>query len=164
MFSTPITLKAILLASLAATTQAAAITPSEKPGKRGISGNNASILTCFTLNDGQCGMTASYTNGEKRQTVSFTNASPVGCTVAMLKKQTNDEGFWVDVDLFGSTPGGNIGWNPSGEEIELGKASSSNEDPDYISKRCSEEFTWTKTVDTSKSGENYWNDLDKKLY
>ncbi|KAH6647958.1 hypothetical protein BKA67DRAFT_579046 [Truncatella angustata] len=166
MFSNTITLKTALLATLAATAQAAAVPQSDnKAEKRGIPDNNASILTCFRLNDASCGMTASYTNGQERQTVSYGNSGTVGCAISMLNEHSNDAGFWVNVDIVGSTPGGNIGWKPNGNKIELGKATTSNEDADYITKRCQEEFTWGNgKVDTSKSGESYWNELDTKLY
>lgn len=128
-----------------------------------IAGNEASSLLCFTVGNKKCGIAVTYTNGQTRQTVRYQTGGTYACAYQALQKHTNDAGFWADLDIFG-TAGMHIGFNSKNTEIALGKATSSSNGQQYMNGRCQNEFGFTEGVDTGKSGEAYWGDLEKKLY
>lgn len=134
-----------------------------------IVGNEASVLLCdqpFTGNQGvsgKCGIFATYTNGQTRQSVSYQTGGQNLCAFEELQKHTNSAGFWVDINIFGSSKGANIGYNPTGKSISLGTATSSSSDQAYLNGRCLNEFGWSG-VNTDTSSEAFFANLGTKLY
>lgn len=128
-----------------------------------ILGNEASSLICVTPDDKKCGIYMTYTNGQKRETVKYQTGGRIACAFQMLRKKTNENGFWADLEFFG-TAGFHIGFNPTRQEIALGDATFSNNNQDRLNGRCRNEFGWTESVDVAKSGEAFWGNLDRNLY
>jgi hypothetical protein len=128
-----------------------------------IPGNEASFLLCNTPGSGKCGIFATYTNGQTRQSVSYQTGGSTACALQFLQKHTNGAGFWVDLNIFGSTRGVNIGYNPTGRSISLGTATSSNNNQAYLNGRCQNEFGFGN-IDTSNSAESFYGNLGTKIY
>lgn len=87
------------------------------------------------------------------------------CSIQLLRKHTNDNGFWVNINFIGSA-GANIGYDPTGRSIALGVATWSSSDQEHLEARCLNEFGWGPgEVDVDAgSGESAWFDMDQKLY
>lgn len=162
-------MKLSILASLMATSQALALAlPTPDTNSTSliiprIIGNEASVLLCVQPNSKKCGIFATYTNTATRQSVKYETGGQTYCAYQFLQKHTNSAGFWVDLDIFGSSKGANIGYNPTGRKITLGKATSSSSSQSYLDGRCGNEFGW-RGVDTGSSGESFFGDLGTKLY
>ncbi|KAJ2981844.1 hypothetical protein NQ176_g1771 [Zarea fungicola] len=130
---------------------------------RRILGNDAQSLLCITPGDRKCGLWVSYTNGQTRQSVKYESGGTTACAFNLLRKHTNNAGFWANLNFLGSA-GMNIGYNPTGSSIALGKATWSVNGQAHLNARCLNEFGWKDNVDTSKSSETFWGNLGKKLY
>ncbi|KAJ3497838.1 hypothetical protein NLG97_g1595 [Lecanicillium saksenae] len=130
---------------------------------RRIVGNEAETLLCVAVGNSKCGLWVTYTNGQSRQTVKYESGGTTGCAFGLLQKHTNDAGFWADLNIFGSA-GMNIGYNPTGASIALGKSTWSSEDQSYLQGRCLNEFGWKDTIDTSKSTDAFYGDMSQKLF
>ncbi|KAL6706351.1 hypothetical protein ACN47E_005641 [Coniothyrium glycines] len=163
-------MKTFILTGVIAISQAAAMAVPEPKDvsldhalEARIVGNEASFLLCNTPGSGKCGIFATYTNGQSRQSVSYQTGGTTKCSYEFLQKHTNGAGFWVDLNIFGSSRGANIGYNPTGKSISLGTATSSSNGQTYLNGRCQNEFGWGN-IDTSNSGESFWGNLATKLY
>ncbi|CAK7567720.1 MAG: hypothetical protein SEPTF4163_005688 [Sporothrix epigloea] len=144
-------------------------------GKRRI-GNDATFLYCVTP-DHECGIFATYTNGDTRQTVSWKTGNPTSdaqvvesnqdsCLLEMYKKHTNDAGFWLNLDFHWDATSHTIGYNPTGDSIVLGDASWSSTDSNYLNGRCMNEFgsEFSSVATDYGSVELNWTDLGQTLY
>lgn len=158
------TIQALSLASMLAIAQASPVASTDNNDlDRRIIGNEATSLLCITPGDKKCGLWVSYTNGKTRQSVKYESGGTTGCAFGLLRKHTNNAGFWADLNFIGSA-GLNIGYNPTNSDIALGKSSWSNNNQAHLNARCLNEFGWRDNVDTSKSTESFWGDLSKKLF
>ena len=129
---------------------------------------DASVLTCQTGDasnprDGTCGFYATYTDGNRRESVASEGSTPPTCSYKLFRKHTNKAGFWHDFEIFGDDKGDVIGFNPTGKKILLnGKPREKLKDPEYIRGRCKNEF---KGFDGKKSKvtgfELYYKDLEE---
>ncbi|KAJ2974780.1 hypothetical protein NQ176_g5874 [Zarea fungicola] len=128
-----------------------------------IAGNEASALLCITPGNKKCGLFVTYTNGPSRQSVRTQSGGTVACAVQMLRKHTNGAGFWANINAIGNA-GLNIGYNPTNQKMNLGKATWSRNDQAYLRGRCQNEFGWSDVLDTSQSTESFYGDLPKKLF
>lgn len=128
-----------------------------------ILGNEATSLLCVTPSNSKCGLWVSYTNGKTRQSVKYETGGTTACAYQLLRKHTNNAGFWANLNFLGSA-GLNIGYNPTGSSIALGKADWSRNDQAHLNARCLNEFGWRDNVDNSKSSEAFWGNLGKKLF
>src|SRR5579862_1501362 len=79
-----------------------------------IVGNEASILACSTGPNSNCGIWATYTNTQTRQTASRTSYFAVPCALMLSSGPSNSAGFWAKPTLFGSDAGWHIGYTPTG--------------------------------------------------
>ncbi|CAK7270310.1 hypothetical protein SEPCBS119000_004023 [Sporothrix epigloea] len=142
-----------------------------------IEGNDATVLYCF-MDNFMDGFFATYTNGQTRQSVNWTcgndsnnwrvkESNQDWCTWdSHYKKHTNDAGFWLNIDVHTTGDSHTIGFNPTGNSIDLGTASWTSQDPDYLNGRCRNEFGDDfKLVDPDMGSiELTWNNLDQTLY
>lgn len=161
------TVSAVGLASIVGLTQAMAV---GQPGNGNMAqldrkdiAINAAALICITPGSKKCGYSVTYTNGQKRETVNYQTGGQLACSVEMLRKHTNSDGFWANLNFIGSA-GMNIGYNPSGQSIALGDADSTSNDAAHLKARCGNELGWNDDVDTDQSGESTWGNLNQKLY
>ncbi|CAK7567719.1 MAG: hypothetical protein SEPTF4163_005687 [Sporothrix epigloea] len=143
-------------------------TNSTAKAEKRIVGNEATYLFCVSP-DHNCGFFATYTNGETRQTVSWTTgkyATDDECLLAKYQKHTNDAGFWLNINFHWNNPRYYIGYNPTSKIIYLGDATWTLSDQDYLNGRCQNEFgDEFSTADLdSGSKELYWGDLGQPLY
>lgn len=107
-------------------------------------------------------MSVTYSIGQIRQTVKFQTGGFTTCAYQELRTHTNEAEFWANAIIIGST-GLNIGYNPTGKSIRLGKASPSSRDQTYLDGRCRNEFGWGG-VDPGSSGESNWWDIAVNLF
>nr|OQO15897.1 hypothetical protein B0A51_16316 [Rachicladosporium sp. CCFEE 5018] len=109
-----------------------------------VSANESSVLFCFQGDGGKCGVFATYTKKKIRQTVSSQVAGAEACLFVDLRKHTNKAGFWYNADITGKTKGHDIGYNPTGESINLKnptfKTGTTQGDLEYLEGRCRNEF------------------------
>ncbi|CAK7270312.1 hypothetical protein SEPCBS119000_004024 [Sporothrix epigloea] len=141
-----------------------------------IDGNDATVLLCFK-DDYMNGFYATYTNGQTRQSVNWTCGNDSGnwrveesnqdwCDYSHYKKHTNDAGFWLNIDVHLDGDSHTIGWNPTGNSIDLGQATWTSQDQDYLNGRCLNEFgdAFSNVNTQLGSMEFNWNSLDQTLY
>ncbi|CAK7567722.1 MAG: hypothetical protein SEPTF4163_005690 [Sporothrix epigloea] len=178
MFSTLNLVKALPFALMLSTALANPVPDASSGsdlGERTI-GNDATFLYCVT-SDYECGISATYTSGDTQRTVSWTAGSPASdaqavqvnmdsCFVELYKKHTNDAGFWLDVGFSWGGVSHTIGYNPTGDSIDLGDASWSSTDGDYLNVRCLAEFgsDFSSVSTDNGSVELNWTDLNQTLY
>ncbi|CAK7567723.1 MAG: hypothetical protein SEPTF4163_005691 [Sporothrix epigloea] len=179
MFSTLNLVKALPFALMLSTALASPVPDASSGsdlGERTI-GNDATFLFCVTP-DWECGIFATYTNGDTRQTVSWATGNPTvsnaqvaesnqdWCLLEMYRKHTNDAGFWLNLDFHWEGASHTIGYNPTGDSIDLGAASWSSTDGDYLNGRCLNEFgsDFSGVDPDYGSAELTWNDLNQTLY
>lgn len=127
-----------------------------------IAGSEANALLCITPSSSKCGLYITYTNGQRRETVQWESGGLTSCAFSMTRKHTNGNGFWGNLDVFG-TPGMHIGFNPTGKQIALGKSPSVIQDQNFLNARCQSVFKFGN-VDAAKSTQSYWPDLGINLY
>ncbi|CAK7567721.1 MAG: hypothetical protein SEPTF4163_005689 [Sporothrix epigloea] len=152
-------------------------TNSTAKAEKRIVGNEASWLVCVN-GVWQCGFYATYTNGQARQTVKWTTGNPTSsdihviesnqdwCIISGYRKHTNDAGFWSNADIHWKGASHTIGYDPTGNTIDLGDASWSSTDTDYLNGRCLNEFgdDFSSVATGYGSGELNWSDIGSTLY
>lgn len=156
-------LKALSLASIIGAAFSSPIDEATSKLDRRIVGNDAVSLICQSPNSEQCGLWVSYTNGKTRQSISVQSGGFYGCTYELLRKHTNNDGFWAEIKLWGGA-GLNIGFNSRGTQMAVGDATWSSNDFEYLKRRCLNEFDWKYEIDTSASGESFFQGLWEELY
>lgn len=90
-------------------------------------GNNiVEVLFCTTAfvvgGAGRIGFLVTHHDGTalKNETVAFQNDGPEAyLAYELLKSHTNPNGFWEDVNIFGSTKGLNVGYHPTGKTLNV---------------------------------------------
>jgi hypothetical protein len=122
----------------------------------------SSVLLCVTPGNGKCGISATYTDGQRRETVHYQTGGTTACAYELLRKHSNSAGFYVDINAIGSA-GAHIGYNPTGKDISLGNADHTSDDQQYLNARCQAELGFGN-VDRSSSVENFWGNLATDLF
>jgi hypothetical protein len=85
------------------------------------------------------------------------------CSYELLNKHKSNADFWTGLDIIG-TAGVHIGFDGTGKEIALGKATYGYDtDQGYVNTRCISEFGWGD-VDIKQSGEVVWENLDVDFF
>ena len=70
----------------------------------------------------------------------FTAGPPYWVGYIFFKKHTNSNGFWENADIFGSNPGVNIGFNPTGKSMNFGYRPHTDLDYGTMQKQCQDVF------------------------
>ncbi|KAJ2983695.1 hypothetical protein NQ176_g510 [Zarea fungicola] len=119
-------------------------------------------VLCITPNEKQCGLYVSYTNGKRSESVQTSSGGGRGCSFELLRKQTNHDGFWANLNFFGSS-GLSIGYSQTGRSIKLGAATLSVENHDKLALQCENIFD-IKGIDVDLSGWYYYANFNTQLY
>ncbi|KAJ2983202.1 hypothetical protein NQ176_g866 [Zarea fungicola] len=119
-------------------------------------------VLCITPNQKQCGLYVSYTNGQKTETVQTSSGGGIGCAYELLRKHVNHDGFWANLNFFGSE-GLNIGYNPTGRSINLPPATITVVNTDEIALQC-ENIFHIKGIDIDQSAWYYYANFNTQLY
>ncbi|CAK7267431.1 hypothetical protein SEPCBS57363_002589 [Sporothrix epigloea] len=171
--------KALPLALMLSTALANPVPEANSTAKaeKRIIGNDSTWLICVN-GVWQCGFYATYTNGDTRQTVKWTTGNPTSsnpkvmqsnqdwCVISGYRKHTNDAGFWSNADIHWKGASHTIGYDPTGNSIDLGNPTSQSTDHDYLNGRCLNEFggDFSNVAPEYGSGELFWSDIGSTLY